>query len=167
MKLLFEIKKFDSSKVIHREAARAIIFKNEKLAMVKSHLENFYKFPGGGIEKGEDHIEVLIRETREEIGLTINPTSIIPFGYTVEKRKSIYNEEEGFEHVSFYYFADALDLGDSQQLDKYEEELEYELAYVDLETAYLANIKKQDKFPYLERELRVIKLLIDKKEKEV
>ena len=40
--------------------------------MVHSKIYNYYKFPGGGIDDGETKIDALIRETKEDTGLTIN-----------------------------------------------------------------------------------------------
>ena len=86
-----------------REAVRAVIIKDGKVALVKSLKENHYKFPGGGIEKNESHIDTLIRETKEETGLVIKSSTIKECGLIHEIRKSIYNDEV-FEQKSYYYF---------------------------------------------------------------
>ena len=85
MKLLceFDYKDYDKcTRSFERNAVRAIIFKNNKIAMVKSDKEGYYKFPGGGMEKDESKIDTLIRETIEETGLSIIPESIKEYGYT-------------------------------------------------------------------------------------
>ena len=41
----------------------------------------YYKFPGGGIERGEDPVEAMIRETREESGMIVIPETITEYGY--------------------------------------------------------------------------------------
>lgn len=46
----------------NRTAIRAIIIRNNQLAMVKSKKYNECKFPGGGLENGETHDLCLIRE---------------------------------------------------------------------------------------------------------
>ena len=54
MKLLFEIdlKNYDKNgKAFKRPSARAIIIKDNKIYMVHSLVYDYYKFPGGGIEK--------------------------------------------------------------------------------------------------------------------
>ena len=59
-----------------RLAARAIVFdvdKNVALLHVSKH--NYYKLPGGGMEVGEDKIEALKRECKEEIGSDIEVIS--------------------------------------------------------------------------------------------
>jgi len=76
--LVMDMKNYDESLPrFLREAVRAIIFSNGKIAMVKSEKEGYYKFPGGGIKNGETHEEALIRETLEETGLSISASSII------------------------------------------------------------------------------------------
>ena len=77
-----------------RFAVRAVIFRDTELIMVRSSKDGFYKFPGGGIERGESHLDTLIRETKEELGLNILPESIHPLGRVREIRKSIYNNHE-------------------------------------------------------------------------
>ncbi len=52
MKRLFEIDLKDykeSGNVFRRPSARAIIRKGDKIALVYSQKEKYYKFPGGGI----------------------------------------------------------------------------------------------------------------------
>ena len=56
MRLLFEIdtKDYDiNGTAFVRHSARCINIKNGKVAMVHSLKYDYYKFPGGGIEKGE------------------------------------------------------------------------------------------------------------------
>ena len=44
----------DTYKVFRRPSARAIIFKDNKIALVYSKKEKYFKFPGGGIHDDED-----------------------------------------------------------------------------------------------------------------
>ena len=89
--------------VFLREAVRAIIRKDGKIALVKSEKEHYYKFPGGGIEPGESHLGALLREVREETGLQVRVDSVREFGLVCEKRKSIMEPEIIFEQRSYYY----------------------------------------------------------------
>ena len=84
MRLLFEMDKKDYVKCTHsfvRNSARSIIITNKKVAMIHSLKYDCYKFPGGGIENGENPIETMIRETREESGLVVKPETIKEYGY--------------------------------------------------------------------------------------
>ena len=79
MRLLFEMDKNDYGKCTHsfvRNSARSIVIKSQKVAMIHSLKYDYYKFPGGGIENGENPVDAMIRETREEAGLVIIPDSL-------------------------------------------------------------------------------------------
>ena len=76
MRLLFELDKRDHENCTHtfvRNSARSIIIFGRTLAMIHSIKYDYYKFPGGGIEKGEDPVAAMMRETREEAGLVVKP----------------------------------------------------------------------------------------------
>lgn len=65
MRLLFtmDAKDYDSSaKPIIRPSVRGIIIRGGKVAAVHSLEYDYYKFPGGGIEKGENRLDTLLRE---------------------------------------------------------------------------------------------------------
>jgi 8-oxo-dGTP diphosphatase len=72
----------------NREAVRAIVVdENGKVVLVHVGRDNYYKIPGGGIDKGEDKIEALKRECMEEAGVHIkeNPSEL---GYIFEAKRS-------------------------------------------------------------------------------
>ncbi len=82
-----------------REAARAVVFDNEKNVALL-HVSNFgyYKLPGGGLEEGEDIETALKRECMEEIGCEIEVFGEI--GSITEYRK-IFN----LTQISYCYLA--------------------------------------------------------------
>ena len=96
MRLLFTMDKKDYDKCTKefiRNSARGIIIENNKVAMIHSLKYDYYKFPGGGIEKGESIIDALIRETEEEAGLEVIKDTIREYGYkkaTMTMMKSIF-----------------------------------------------------------------------------
>jgi len=147
---------------IFREAARAVIIKNNKIALVKSKTDGYFKFPGGGIEQGESHFDTLIRETNEETGLHIIQQSITEMGMVHELRKGLYGEEI-FEQKSYYYYADADDTVTVTKLDDYEKDLGYELIWSDIETAYKINAElgKNYETTFIIREAYVLKYLME------
>ena len=54
--------------LITRHAARAIVLKDEDILVLYTQRYHDYSLPGGGIDAGEDKVEGLIRELREETG---------------------------------------------------------------------------------------------------
>lgn len=169
MKLLHEFDYNDYDKCIRsyeRNAVRAIIFKGNDIAMVKSDKEGYYKFPGGGIEENESHVEALIRETLEETGLSIIPETIKEYGYTTEKRKSTYDFDEIFIQNSYYYKAEVSDSISKLSLDDYEKALGYHLEFVPLEIAYEANkeIGKKYYSSFILREAKILEILVNENE---
>lgn len=166
MKRLFEIdlKDYkDTDCVFRRPSARAIILKDNKIALVYSNKEKYYKFPGGGIQDEEDKTEALIREVREEVGMNVIPESIREFGSVLRRQKSDNTENTIFEQENYYYFCDVSNQIENQQLDDYEKEAEFVLKIVDIATAIKMNSEyKSDNFfdeIMIKRELRVLQLI--------
>ena len=121
MRLLFTIdtKDYDinGTKFI-RPSSRAIIIKDNLVAMVHSIKYDYYKFPGGGIEANESKIEALIRETKEESGLIIIPSSIKEYGYVHRIQKS--DKADVFIQDNYYYLCEVEEEIVKQKLDDYE-----------------------------------------------
>jgi 8-oxo-dGTP pyrophosphatase MutT (NUDIX family) len=164
MRLLFAIDTKDYD--IHgiqfvRHSARSIIINENKVAMVYSMKFDYYKFPGGGIENGESNIEALIRETFEETGLSIIPTSIQEYGYVHRIQKG--EKEAVFIQDNYYYLCNVETTVGLQQLDVYEAEENFTLIYIDPKIAINTN-RKKDHGPkdqnMLEREAKVLEMMI-------
>lgn len=167
MRLLFEMDKkdhADCTRSFVRNSARSIIISDKKVAMIHSEKYDYYKFPGGGIEAGEDPIEAMIRETREEAGLVIIPESVREYGFVHRVQKSDKDPDVRFIQDNFYYLCAAKDEAVSQNLQGYEAEEGYELVYVDPRVAIEKN-RHLGKTPYsptmFEREARVLEMLIE------
>ena len=157
---IFDDKNYQSDwKKYKRDSARAIIFCENKLVMIKSEKFGEYKFPGGGIALNETHLDTLIRETKEETGLHIRPDTVKEYGRTLNLRKST-NENEIFEQESFYYSCDIdPEISSQPELDEgYEQEYGYKLVYATLEEAIAANEKLTNipGIPWVERDLTIL-----------
>ena len=168
MKQLFKIdlKDYDESyRRFKRPSVRGVIIAGNKVAMVYSHKYDYYKFPGGGIESYEDMIGTLLREVREETGLTVDMQSIREFGSVLRVQLSSYSKDTVFEQENFYYLCDVKNDIQSQNLDDYELEEGFTLRYVPPEEAITVN-RTHDHYGYdealIERESRVLECLIDK-----
>lgn len=164
MKTLFQLdsKIYDEKiEVVYRPSSRGIVIKNGKVAMIHSRMYDYYKFPGGGIEEGESPIEAMIREVKEESGLTVIPDTIREFG-NVHRRSS--TKAGGlFIQDNYYYVCSCEEEIGSTNLDDYEDSEGFTLEFVDPVDAIAKN-KAADytKMPLmLEREVRVLLLLLD------
>ena len=87
-----------------RHSARAIIISDDNIAMIRSLENNYFKFPGGGIEPNESKEDALIRETLEETGLHVIPETIEELGYIHRIRRSQKYDDECFVQNNYYYF---------------------------------------------------------------
>lgn len=173
MRLLFtmDAKNYDpGGSRFTRPSARAVILLPERrIALVHALRYDYYKFPGGGIEPGEDPVSALIRETAEETGLRVLPETVRPYGrvYRIEKG----DPEEIFEQDNFYYFCRTEETPGSQRLDSAEQEEGFALAFVSPETAIAANEaaargEHGGDFMYRRmawREAGVLRLLVDER----
>ena len=156
---VFDDKNYDDRfSVFTREAVRAIILRGDLIALVKSDREGYYKFPGGGIEPGETHVQTLTRETFEETGLTVLPLSISEFGEIIERRRSIFGEREIFEQRSYYYYAQTAGTPGQASPQGYEAELGYHLEYTDIpRQAQTQQIARPRLFPAQETMSRALR----------
>jgi 8-oxo-dGTP pyrophosphatase MutT (NUDIX family) len=167
MRLLFSMDLKDYDDCNHsfvRNSARSIIVRNGKIALIHSLQYDYYKFPGGGIEDGEDPVAAMIRETREEAGLVVVPASVRPYGYVHRAQRSDRDPTEIFIQDNYYYLCEAKATAVAQKLDGYEAKEGYTLAWVDPLLAIDKN-RHVGNCPYnrmmFEREARVLELLVD------
>lgn len=93
-----------------RISSRAIIFKGNKALLIYRERdgEQYYVFPGGKIEDGETMEQCIIRECKEELGITINV------------KKYVY-EVKGVDFIQHFFVCDWLDgkigTGDKEEYD--------------------------------------------------
>lgn len=166
MRLLFEMDKKDyenCTRSFVRNSARSIIIVGKKIAMIHSLRYDYYKFPGGGIEKNEDPVTAMIRETREEAGLVVKPETIKEYGYVHRIQRSNGDPAECFIQDNYYYLCDVEEDRVSQCLDNYEADEKYTLEFVEPEVAIMKNRSVMES-PYdpsmFEREAKVIEMLV-------
>ena len=165
MRMLFEIDTQDydltKNKII-RPSVRSIIIKNELVAMIHSLKFDYYKFPGGGMEEGETQIDTLMRETLEETGLIIIPSTIREYG-SVHRIQRHYNGDV-FTQDNYYYLCDITEGRSYQRLDDYELYEMFTLEFVDPKKAIKIN-REHDHGPkdqvMVEREASVLECLIN------
>ncbi len=82
-----------------REAARVVIFDPEdRIALLFVSRLNYYKLPGGGIDKGETKMAALVRECLEETGCYIE--AIKELGMVVEYKERIPQEQRSYCYIA-------------------------------------------------------------------
>lgn len=150
-----------------RPSVRGIIMRDGKAALVHNGKFDYYMFPGGGIEAGENHEEALIREVKEESGLVVIPESILEYGSALRLSKSSHFENTVFEQENYYYFCKAKEEIDATEFDVHEIEEQYSLVFVTLEEAIRKNRQdnhgEENGTVWIERETRVMELLLEEK----
>lgn len=169
MRLLFEIDKKgykEDGTVGFRPSVRGIIIRGDKIAMIHSLKYHYYKLPGGGAEQGEEQIDTLIREIREESGLNVIRSSIREFGYVRRIQKG--EIDDIFIQDNFYYLCEAEEKADVHKLDDYEQDEQFTLEFVTpqyaIDVNQNANHSEKGIDPHgavmIEREIRVLRLLM-------
>ena len=167
MRLLFAIDKqdyADCTYTFRRDSARGIILRDGKVAMIHSLRDGYYKFPGGGIEAGEDPVDAMIRETREEAGLIVKPETVREYGYVHRVQRGVKEPNECFIQDNFYYLCEVEEDVLSPQMEDYEKEAGFTPEFVDARHAIRANRERALDNRYhtmLLREARVLGLLIE------
>lgn len=112
-----------------RNTARAVIFDNEKnIALMKVTKGNFYKLPGGGIDEGEDVIDALQRECKEEAGVMIGHLNELGLVIEIKKVQKIIQN-------SHCYTADVVGEKGLSQLTDSEKEKGYEVIWIPIDEA--------------------------------
>lgn len=72
--------------------ASALLLNEQKdLLVVRKHNSKFYMLPGGKVEHQESHLQTLIRELQEELGLQFDATD---FNYLGQHETTAVNEKD-------------------------------------------------------------------------
>lgn len=93
-------------KTYERIASRGIIVNNNKILLIYTKRYNDYSFPGGGVDKGENIKDGLIREIKEETG-AINIKIVEEFGVYEEYRPCYYKGYDQIHMLSYFYICSA------------------------------------------------------------
>ena len=160
-----DLKDYDSNlEKFYRPSVRGIILdQNGKVTMIYSEKYHFYKFPGGGIEGDETHLETLEREIKEETGMILKPESVREFGEVLRTQKM---QKDGKNVVlvqyNYYYLCETENEIGTQSLDDGEKEAEFVLKFVPIDEAIRVNNNFQgettEKYA-VERENRILELV--------
>lgn len=150
-------------RIFERTAARGIILHGEEILMIYTKRYNDYSIPGGGVDKGEDIKEGLIRELEEETGAR-NIEIISGFGNYEEYRPTHYPEYDIMHMMSHFYVCNASkELGEANPED-YEVKNGSEPVWVNIHEAirhntHVINSKEKSMGMSIERETFVLELI--------
>lgn len=149
--------------MVHRQAVRVIVQRNNTFLFVQSRRYGDVKFPGGGVEENETLVATACRECREETGYEVIPTTVHEVG---EFHESRHGQTPGvcLSMVSYYFRADIDELVHPSQLMDYEVEYEYEVVWMTLADAIRANEIAYAHYPthvpWCAREMEVMRALL-------
>lgn len=146
-----------------REAVRGIMMDGSKIFVLSNNMDD-YKIPGGGIEQGESKEGALKREIKEETGYSIKQI-MDEVLITLERRPDVYEENSGFEMISYYFLCTRDNHYIGQKLDDYEAKLDFKPVWIEMSKVLEHNEKllRSDKVnnPWVEREVQVMKYLVE------
>lgn len=118
----------DEMPVIEKVTVRAVIERDGRFAMQRSKYGE-YKIPGGAPDEGETMEEALIREVREETGLSVDPLSIEEIGKTLEMREDALKKGKKFVRHTYFYRCHAGDEVGETNMTRSEIELGFTLVW--------------------------------------
>ena len=155
----------ESARVHTRYAVRAVIFREERLLMVKTNRGD-YKFPGGKREEGETDEEVLSREIDEETGYRGCVVKRL-LGEVCEQNRDTFDQKAFFQMTSAYYLCSLSEaLPGTQNLDRYEQDQEFTPEWIPVREALERNrvlLKSGAPVnPWVRRETQVLGELAEK-----
>ena len=149
----------ENQEIEERHAVRAIISNDGMLTMVYNQLHDCYLFPGGGIKKGETHLEALSREVAEEAGLLIKADETKYIGTVLEIRQSGKWADKTFHHYSHIYSTSVKNDKIPQSFDEKEIPFDFKVVEIDPQNALEVNEKHPELF-WILRENEVLKYII-------
>lgn len=122
----------------HRAAVRAVVIRNDNLLMVYSPVNGDYKFPGGGVDRGEHPKDALKREIAEECGMELLRV-LDEVGCIIEYALPMKTDFDVFKMTSSYYLCEVDAIIKKQRLDPYEADLGFRPVWVNIEAAIQIN----------------------------
>ena len=159
-----EIKTLENKSIFTRLATRSITVQGESILLLYTERYEDYSLPGGGLDLGEDKIEGMIRELREETGAK-DIKNIKPFG-VYEEYRPWYKTDYDIQHmISYCYTCDInKELGVSN-LESYEVKNGMKALWINIHEAIQHNentmATSEKKGMSIERETFLLKLIAE------
>ena len=155
--------KTEGKTIFTRLATRCITIQGESILLLYTARYEDYSLPGGGLDEGEDKIEGLVRELKEETGAQ-NIRNIKPFGMYEEYRPWCQDDFDIQHMISYCYTCDIdTDLGQSK-LEDYELKNGMTAKWMNIHEAIAHNErtieKSEKKGMSIERETFLLRLIV-------
>lgn len=93
---------FESDGFVFNFRVAGILFHDGRVLVHRSLRDDYYAFPGGRVEPGEDTATTVIREFQEEIGLTVEVVRLLWVN-----ENFFTHEGKSFHELGFYYLLKA------------------------------------------------------------
>ncbi len=138
------LKEKDVTEVVKR-VKLLIINSNNEILLGYSHSD--YQFPGGHVEKGENLVQTIKREIKEETGIVLNHLNINPFAKMISYYKD-WPEKGKNRKIEIYYYELKTDEKPNLNNTSYtesEKDGNFELRYIpvnDVEEELKENVQK-------------------------
>jgi ADP-ribose pyrophosphatase YjhB (NUDIX family) len=159
-----KIKTLENKSILTRLATRSIAIQGNTILLLYTERYEDYSLPGGGLDLGEDKIEGMIRELREETGAQ-NIKNIKPFG-TYEEYRPWHKTGHDIQHmISYCYTCEvSKELGTSK-MESYEINNGMKAIWINIHLAIKHNKKtmatSSKKGMSIEREIFLLELIAE------
>lgn len=159
-----EVKTLEEKSIFTRLATRSIATQGDFILLLYTERYEDYSLPGGGLDSGEDKVEGMIRELREETGAQAI-RNIRPFG-VYEEFRPWYKPDFDIQHMVSYCYTCEIDneLGASN-LESYEKKNGMQAKWVKINEAIDHNKKtmasSDKKGMSIERETFLLELIAE------
>ena len=160
-----EVTNLEDKSIFTRLATRSIALQGNTILLLYTKRYEDYSLPGGGLDLGEDKIEGMMRELREETGAK-EIKNIKPFGL-YEEYRPWYKPDYDIQHMISYCYTCDIDqeLG-ATNLETYEINNGMKAIWIDIQEAISHNEKtmatSDKKGMSIERETFLLKLIAER-----
>ena len=160
-----EVETLENKSIFTRLATRSIATQGNDILLLYTERYEDYSLPGGGLDLGEDKVDGMVRELREETGAN-GIRNIKPFG-AYEEYRPWYKTDYDVQHMISYCFTCDIDkdLG-TANLESYETNNGMKAVWINIHEAINHNKKtmasSDKKGMSIERETFLLKLIAER-----
>lgn len=160
-----EIETLKNKTVFTRRATRSIAMQGDKILLLYTERYEDYSLPGGGIDEGEDELQGMIRELKEETGAQ-NIQNVKAFG-VYEEYRPWYKADFDIQHMVSYCYTCELshELG-KPNFETYEINNGMKALWINIHEAIKHNentmASSSKKGMSIERETFLLRLIVEK-----